>query len=163
MPDSIRDTNKAVARQVISAWNQRGETHLPDRLVHPQFVRFHPQPVGFAARGSDVSAVDAALPRTGIHGQQFKEDMVIADENYAFIAWSMSGQHRGELYGRKATGSPVTVRGADLIRLVDGKVIEHWDYYSKSRVQALAQLGLLDKQMQEQLIQQNLLSRNRRL
>jgi hypothetical protein len=161
MPDS-RDHTRAVARQIMTAWNQRGETHLPEDLAHPQLKRHFPAPVGLAPAAGRPAA-PPALPKTAIHGQHFHEDMIIADDQYAFIAWQMTGQHRGPLYGRAATGAPVTVHGADLIRLADGQVIEHWTWYSKSRVQALGQLGLLDAEMQDHLVRNNLVGRNRKL
>lgn len=147
MPDS-RDINKAVARQIMSAWNQRGETHIPQELAR-----------GLASAGGQAPA----LPASAIQGQQFQEDILLADDQFAFIAWSMTGQHRGALYGRAGTNAPVTVHGADLFRVVDGQVTEHWDWYSKTRIQALGQLGLLDVRMQAQLVRDNLLGRNRKL
>jgi len=148
MPDS-RDTNKAVARQIMSAWNQRGETHIPQELAR--------------RLGATPGQSQAALPGSAIQGQQFQEDILLADNQFAFMAWSMTGQHRGPLYGRAGTNAPVTVHGADLFRVVDGQVTEHWDWYSKARIQALGQLGLLDVRMQSQLIRDNLLGRNRKL
>jgi hypothetical protein len=161
MPDT-RDINKAVARQLMSAWNQRGETYIPPDLAHPQLIRHFAAPVGLASATGQANP-DAALPKSAVAGQQFTEELMVADEQYAFIAWQMTGQHRGALYGRAATNTTVTVHGSDLIRVVDGKVIEHWDWYSKARVQALAQAGLLDSTMQRTLVQNNLLGRNRRL
>jgi predicted SnoaL-like aldol condensation-catalyzing enzyme len=161
MPDT-RDTNRAVARQLLSAWNKHGETYMPKDLAHPQMVRYFPQPVGMAS-ASGQPAVASALPRAAIQGQNYQEDMIIANGEYAFVAWHMTGVHAGQLYGRAATGGSVTVYGADILRVADGKVIEHWDYYSKSRVQALGQLGLLDADMQRYLISNHLLGRNRKL
>jgi len=161
MPDT-RDTNKALARKILSAWNQRGETHMPEELAHPQMVRYFAPPVGMAS-ALGQPPVAPALPVTAIQGQNYQEDLIIADAEYTFTAWHMTGQHLGTLYGRPATGLPVTVYGADVIRVVDGQVIQHWDWYSKSRVQALGQLGLLDADMQSYLINNGLLGRNRKL
>ncbi|HKT06195.1 MAG TPA: ester cyclase [Rugosimonospora sp.] len=151
-----------MARQIMTAWNDHGETHLPQHLAHPQMMRHFPHPVGLAAAAGGPPP-EPALPRSAIHGQHFHEDMIIANHQYALIAWQMTGQHKGSLYGRAATGAPVTVYGADLIRLADGQVIEHWTWHSKSRLQALGQLGLLDDKMQNHLVSNNLLGRNRRL
>jgi predicted ester cyclase len=162
MPDeSIRETNKAVARQVIEAWNQRGETHLPNELVSSQMVRHH-QGMGFAALGDGGTPADAALPRSAFRDQHFTEELVLADEHHAFIAWELTATHHGEIHGMAATGRQVTVFGSDVIRLADGKIIQHWDYYPKARVHALAQLGLLSRDVQRQMIDQGQFGRNRR-
>lgn len=162
MPDeTIRETNKAVARQVIEAWNQRGETHLPTDLISPRMVRHHPHPTAFAALNGDANAADPALSRSAFPDQQFTEQMVIADEKHVFIAWELRASHKGSLHGKRATGQEVVVFGSDVIRLADGKIIQHWDYYPKARVHALAQLGLLDSGVQQQMIRDGLLGRNR--
>jgi hypothetical protein len=171
MPDErIRETNKAVARQVLAAWNERGETHLPDDLVSPQMVRYFPYPVGYAARvpgGATAARVpggataDVALPRSAFPDQQFTEQIVIADEQHVFIAWELKATHKGTLYGMQATGKEVLVYGSDIIRLANGKIIQHLDYYPKARMHALAQLGLLGQNVQQELISDGLLGRNR--
>lgn len=162
MPDeTTREANKTVARNLIEAWNRRGETHLPEELVSPHMVRHFPQSVGRAARG-DAPAADSALPRDAFPDQQFTEEMVIADEDHVFIAWELRATQRGAFFGRAATNRTVTVFGSDVIRLADGKIIEHWEYYPKARIHALAQLGLLNAETARQLENEGQLGRNRR-
>ncbi|MGA5299682.1 ester cyclase [Nucisporomicrobium flavum] len=163
MPGPARETNREVARQLVASWNEHGETHLPESLLDERAVRFFPHPLGLAARGGRPSPSEIALPREAFPDQRYTEEVVIADDKYAFIGWRMEGSHRGRLYGRRAgRGDRVHVNGADLIRLADGKIVEHWDYYSKARVHALARTGQLDREMQRQLIRDGLMGRNRR-
>jgi hypothetical protein len=157
-----RENNRHVAEQLIAAWNDQGQTHLPGDLLDPRAVRFFPHPVGLAARGNRPSPTEIALPKDAFPDQRYRQQMVIADHQYAFIGWGVQGTQHGSFYGRRGRNAHVDVNGADLIRLADGKIIEHWDYYSKPRVHALARTGQLDAAMQAQLIRDGLLGRNRR-
>jgi predicted ester cyclase len=159
-----KDDNKAVAREMLKAWNDEGETHLPDKLLSPDVVtRFHhplKAPTGRGKRQRVPSEV--ALPREAFPDQKFTEQILIADDNgLVFIAWDLTATHEGELYGKRATGKQVNVHGCDVVRVQDGKIVEHWDYYTKPRTHALAQLGLLDKRLQRRLQKEGLWGRGR--
>lgn len=163
MPDQqTRDANKAIARTILQAWNDRGESHLPDDLVSPRMVRYFPQLAASAAR-IDESPLDPVLPKEAFSDQHFTEHMLIADDRHVFIAWELTATHRGRWHGREATGRKVTVYGSDVIRVSGGKIIEHWDYHPKARIHAAAQLGLLDGDVQQDMIGSGQLGRNRRL
>jgi predicted ester cyclase len=37
------------------------------------------------------------------------------------------GTHKGEFNGRPPTNKPVTIRSADLYKIENDKIVEHWD------------------------------------
>jgi predicted ester cyclase len=157
--------NKNIARSLLAAWNRKGETHIPEGIAAPNLITRFPQPNAVtkadavkanAAKADVVKA--AALPRDAFPDQQFQEEIVLAENDLVFLAWSVTGTNTGPLYGRAPTGKQVTVYGADVLRLTDGKIVEHWNYHSKARLTALAKLGLLDKPMQTTLRDNGLLS-----
>jgi predicted ester cyclase len=156
-----RDSNKEVARSLLKAWNDLGESHLPSNLVSPKLVTYYPRPLDRAARGQGNALYETVLPRKGFQDQHFKEQIVIADDEHVFIAWEVTGTHKGSLYGLPATGRTVTAYGSDVIRVVDGRIVEHLNYYSKTRMQVLARLGLLHRDQQRFMIANGLLGRNR--
>ena len=150
--------NKAIVRKLLAAWNRRGETYFPAELVGPTLVTRFPEPVTATVKAKQLELKsEPALPKEAFPDQQFEEQIVIAEDDLVFIAWSVSGTHSGPLYGRAATGKKVTVYGADAVRLANGKIVEHWNYYAKARVTALAKLGLLDQTMQDLLLSKGLL------
>lgn len=171
MPDTkTRERNKDIARSLLSAWNKRGESHLPSNLISSKMVTYLPGSLGRAARGSRVNAkVEAALPARSFQDQRFTEQIVIADDEHVLICWEVSGTHAGSLFGLSATGLTVTAPGADVLRIVDGKIVEHINYYSRTRLHALARLGLLSRKekgllaRKDRLVTQDLLGRNRAL
>ena len=54
------------------------------------------------------------------------EDALIVDGELAVIRWTITGTHKGELFGVAPTGRTITVSGMDMLRVVDGKFVEHW-------------------------------------
>ncbi len=54
------------------------------------------------------------------------EDALIVDGELAVIRWTITGTHKGDLFGIAPTGKKITVSGMDMLRVVDGKFVEHW-------------------------------------
>jgi predicted ester cyclase len=155
-----RERAKQVARKMLEAWNAEGETYLPEDLMGPTLVTHFPQRLERANGGARRRvASEAALPREAFSGQRFEEEIVLSDGEYVFLAWSVTATNDGPVFGRAPTGKEVRVYGADVIRVDQGRIAEHWDYYTKARTHALAQLGLLDAEMQKTLEAERLLGR----
>jgi predicted ester cyclase len=49
-------------------------------------------------------------------------------ENGEWVAnqYRISGTHTGDFFGRPPTGQRFEVTGMDMVRVVDGRVVEHW-------------------------------------
>ena len=52
-------------------------------------------------------------------------DSITEGDKTAF-RWMMSGTHKGEFVGVAPTGKPVTAMGMDIVRIVDGEILEYW-------------------------------------
>ena len=60
-------------------------------------------------------------------------DDIIAEGDLVAVRWSGKGHHTGELFGLAATGNEIETSGIDMLRIVDGKIVEgwiHWDALS---------------------------------
>src|SRR5260370_32360208 len=99
----VINRNKSIVRRIHQAWNQRGETHLPAELVSPGLVSHSAQPVT-ATRGPGPIQVmsEPALPKEAFPDQRFEEQMLIAEGDLVFVAWTVTGTHLGPLYGRES-------------------------------------------------------------
>ena len=67
------------------------------------------------------------------------QDLIAADDKVVARVL-MTGTHTGDFYGIPATGKHVEFTGVFIVRIVNGKIVEHWgeeDSYS-----LLLQLGL---------------------
>lgn len=40
--------------------------------------------------------------------------------------YRITGTHTGDFFGRAPTGEPFDVTGMDMVRVVDGRLVEHW-------------------------------------
>jgi predicted ester cyclase len=66
---------------------------------------------------------------------------VIATEDFVTAVLDVSGTHRGEFLGHEATGKRFTVRGIQVGRFEDGRMVERWG--STDQLGILQQLGLI--------------------
>jgi predicted ester cyclase len=65
--------------------------------------------------------------------------LVSDDESIAF-AYTLSGTHNGLLMGIPATGKKISIRGVQLSKFRDGKMVERWG--SSDQLGMLQQLGV---------------------
>jgi predicted ester cyclase len=156
-----KDESKKVAREMLSAFNEEGETHLVDDLVSDDVVTRFPETIRVSRNGKRRQRVpsEVVLPRDAFPDQRFEEQIVIAQDDLVFIAWDLHATHKGEFHGKRATNKEITVHGSDVVRVRDGKIVEHWNFYSKPRVHALARLGLLDAKTGKDLKRKGLIRR----
>ena len=52
-------------------------------------------------------------------------DEIVSEEDRVAVATTIRGTHGGDLMGLAATGRRVSVTGVDIVRLEDGKIVEH--------------------------------------
>lgn len=67
------------------------------------------------------------------------QHMVADDENVSF-AYTLRGTHQGEFMGIPGTGNSVEVRGMQISRFKDGKMVERWG--SSDELGILKQIGV---------------------
>lgn len=66
------------------------------------------------------------------------DHLVQDDDNVAF-AYTITGTHKGDLSGIPATGKTIKVRGMQIGRFKDGKLVERWG--SSDQLGILQQIG----------------------
>ena len=75
---------------------------------------------------------------------------ILAENNFVLVFLNFVGTHKGEFNGRPPTNKPVTIRSADLYRIENDKIVEHWDVVDQ--LDLLKQTGAIsskDKSMKE--------------
>ena len=81
------------------------------------------------------SALTAAFPDARIEPAQ-----IVADEDNIAIAYTLTGTHRGDFNGIPPTGRRIEVRGVQIGRFENGKIVERWG--SSDELGILKQLGV---------------------
>lgn len=118
------DAAIAVVRRNTEAVQGNGDWALYDELFDEGFVDHTPQP-GAAADKQGVlglyQAIRTAFPdfTPEIHWQVAADDMVTTFKTY-------HGTHRGEFLGISPTGRRVSFYTVDVMRVVNGKITDHW-------------------------------------
>jgi len=112
---------KTLVRRAI-AYNHGGGAEAGE-IFAPDFVAYMPgqQPMDRATFEQYVSGVATGIPgyTYEIHDQVAQGDLVANR-----ITWR--GVHRGDLAGIPATGRSVELRGINMFRVKDGRVVEQW-------------------------------------
>jgi predicted ester cyclase len=67
-------------------------------------------------------------------------DRMIAEDDIVVERFTASGTHLGELMGVPGTGGTIVLRGINVFRIADGKIVERWGQLDQLGV--LHQLGL---------------------
>jgi steroid delta-isomerase-like uncharacterized protein len=120
---NIQEANKAQVRRFNEEFVRTGDRALFDELVSPDFNN-HSGPPGSDGREgawSFYTAFMAAFPdvKAVIHDQ-------FADGNYVITRKSYQGTHAGDFMGLPASNKFVDFSVIDIVRLRDGKQVEHW-------------------------------------
>jgi len=134
------EQNKAILRQAYDAIN-RNDLDALDEMVASDITDHDPAPgqgPGLEGVKDYFSSLHAAFP--DVHMDV--EDM-IAEGDKVVARVSVSGTHQGEFMGIAPTGNRVTITGIDILRITEGKVVEHWGKFDDLGM--MQQLGVMEQ------------------
>lgn len=135
-PESER--NKAVIRRFVEAVQNNQDWTAYDELNDPSFVNLSAPPgVPTNREGGKIylQALASAYPDAS-----FTIDDMIAEGDQVVTKKTFSGTNTGEFAGMPATGRSVSVQYVDIMRVREGRIVEHW--LSMNQLVWLQQLGL---------------------
>jgi steroid delta-isomerase-like uncharacterized protein len=132
-------SNTAAVRRFIERYQTAADEDAFAEVMHPDVVD-HSRPPGIAEGAEGVrqqfDGFRRAFPdfRATILDQIAESDKVVTRKVF-------SGTHEGELMGIPPTGRQVEIHVIDIVRLEDGRIVEHWNIVD--RLGLLQQLGAL--------------------
>ena len=115
---------KAKIRRLDDEVFNRGNMSIIDEVVAENFVNHDPfpgEPPGREGFRQSATAMRAAFP--DLH---FTNEIMIAEGDIVAHRYTMHGTHSGAFLGLPPTGRQITMRGIDILRFVDGKVVDRW-------------------------------------
>jgi predicted ester cyclase len=71
---------------------------------------------------------------------QVKIEHILAENDLVIVFLSFTGTHTGEFRGMPPTNKRVNIRSADLYRIENEKIVEHWDVVDQLNL--LQQIGI---------------------
>lgn len=118
------EENKTFVRRFFDEVQTQGQLERIDDYVAEDFVDHSALP-GFESTREGVRQLFAALRnafpdlRVTVHDQ-------VADDERVVSRKSFTGTHRGEFMGLPPTGNAVEFEVIDILRIVDGRITDHW-------------------------------------
>jgi steroid delta-isomerase-like uncharacterized protein len=131
-----KDQNAAALVKFAEAVNT-GKYELFDEVVAPNCVDHDPAPA--QAPGPKGYRDLFTAMRTAFPDMKVDLAALVADEESIAFAYTFQGTHNGPLMGIPATGKKVTMRGMQLSKFRDGKMVERWG--SSDQLGMLRQIG----------------------
>ena len=131
----MSEENKALVRRLVEELQVGHDLAAIDRYCSPTFVDHDDESDREAAKAF-FEMFYAAFPdlRAEIHDQVAEDDKVVTRKTF-------HATHKGEFLGIPASGRPINVQVIDILRIVDGKVTDHWSTMDMMRL--MQQMGAM--------------------
>ena len=112
------------ARMSAGDYDAVYEVFAPDFLSHVT-PRVNPDAVGKDIRPQEQKFWEAA--RSAFSDMRFTVDLLIESGDLVVSNWTLTGTHDGApYYDIPPSGKRVIINGTAILRMRDGKVVEHW-------------------------------------
>jgi steroid delta-isomerase-like uncharacterized protein len=133
------NANKQLVRRAYEEVVISGSLDRLEELFHDDYLD-HTQPPGWptdrAGLGQLVLYFHSAFPDIDVSFEQ-----MVAEGDLVAYRQTFRATHQGEFFGVPATGKRVEMSGTHLMRIADGKLIEHWA--NNDDLGMLRQLGVI--------------------
>ena len=131
---------ETVARRLIEEGFNEGNLDVLDELISPDMIEHQDHGPDHPAGAEGMRAVVAGLRGSFSNFHLQIEDIAVAGEN-VWLRSKGRGTNDGEIMGRPPTGRSMEIDAFDVVRVVDGRIVEHWGL--PDRAATLQQLGLM--------------------
>lgn len=138
LEDNPLEANKAAVRRFNLEVIERGDARAFAELMDPAFVNRTAMP-GMSPGADGMRHVFEALLRPALPDLRVEIHDQIAEGDRVTTRKTLHGTHLGSFGGVPATGRSVAISVIDIVRLCDGRYLEHWGLNDLAGV--LASLG----------------------
>jgi steroid delta-isomerase-like uncharacterized protein len=119
------EQNKVLVRRFVEEIFNQGNVSVVDQLFAPDFVEHEELPAGIPNDRDGVIQLTTML-RSAFPDFNATIDDILAEGDKVIIRMTWRGTQEGEFMGLPPSGKSISVGVIDIIRIVDGKVVEHW-------------------------------------
>ena len=135
-------SNKQIVDEFITALFTNGDLTAVDRYLDPTFVD-HDPPLPNSTDGAEGVRQAAKLFRQAFPDWRSDDLHMIAEGDLVAEHFVAHGTHRGSVMSESPTGQDVVLRGINIFRITDGKIVERWGRLDDLGL--LRQLGLVSE------------------
>lgn len=136
--ESETERNKSVIRGFVDEVQNKKDWDAYDEFHDPEFFN-HSAPPGMTDREGSKRYLGGFL--NGFPDCQFTIDDMIAEGDQVVTKKTFTGTHEGDFAGIPPTGKRVTLQFVDIMRVRDGRIVEHW--LSMDQLSFMQQLGVI--------------------
>ncbi len=131
------EENKIIARRFNDEVWDGGDEDALDELFAEDVVDHGAIPG--QPPGREGHKYQLALFRSAVPDLHVTTEDIIAEGDKVVTRWTARGTHQGELMGIPPTGKEVRIKGIDVLRIEEGRMVERWAEYNDLEV--MQQLG----------------------
>lgn len=132
-----KEENKRAQEQFGDAINSGNLEKLRDLVA--QDVKEH-DPAPNQGPGPQGYIDFFTMMREAFPDMRVEVEKLVADEDNVAFAYTLTGTHKGDFMGVEGTNNHVKVRGMQISRFKDGKMVERWG--SSDELGILKQIGV---------------------
>lgn len=121
------EKNKVIARRFRrELWNS-GDLALADQIIDRNCIVHAriPFTTDFT-HGPEAMKQLVRFYQLTFSDIEMKVEEIVAEGEMAAVRWSARARHTGDLFGVPATGREIHTSGIDMLRIVDGRIVEGW-------------------------------------
>ena len=118
------EENKALVRRFVDEVQSAGNTDAIDEICSSEFVNHSASP-GVPSNREGVKRLTAMF-RQAFPDSYFTIEDMMAEGDKVATRKTFHGTHQGEFMGIPPTGQQVSMGLIDIVRIAEGRVVEHW-------------------------------------
>ena len=126
-------TDKAIIERLTNEVFLAGNLSVIEELVADDFVDHDPPPGVPGNRDGFRQIAEMVTTAFSDRTAEF-DDYDDTSDGCVVENWAMTATHTGEAMGLPPSGKNVRVRGIEIFRCTDGKIVEHWGAVDMSDV-----------------------------
>ena len=134
------EQNKALFRRLVEEVFNKGNVSTIDEFLAPNFVEREVLPPGTPSGREGVKQLTMMF-RTSFPDFNVSIDDMIAEGDKIVARTTWSGTQKGDFMGIPSSGKRVSFDVIDIIRISEGKGVEHWGVMDSSAL--MQQLGVI--------------------
>ena len=138
--ENVQQENKKLITHIYKMFETGDITMLED-IIHPDFID-HTQDQLIVQTGLEGLIELIRVNSTAFPELLVKVYNISAEGDMVYSHFNFSGKNTGMIHNSAPTQKFIDINGVDIIRVKDGKIIEHWGYWDTLKV--LNQLGELE-------------------
>jgi steroid delta-isomerase-like uncharacterized protein len=131
--------NKQLVEAFIQELFTKGDLDAVDRYVDPGFIN-HDPPFPGAPDGPEGMRQAAGMFHQALPDWHSEVEQLVAEADIVVERFTASGTHRADLMGVPPTGKVVVLKGMQMFRIENNKIVERWGRLDE--VGLMRQLGL---------------------